>query len=301
MQSKHVRMHAYAEILTIRPLYLVELVTHTATTLKNHRPALCCAHNMTFRSVLCRACPSSGCRTNVSGYWQWCSLRAAATWSHPTVPTAGPCFYLKQQQQILTCTSFLFDSKNDKWNYFFFRKNLTRAQKTETLGNLYMDRICTGCCILLLRPNWQCWGCQHLKIICATFFSFTVLAAINGSLSNTSQSLSALLTGIKMVQNVCGKVCGAHGQLFSCLSFVIWLQYDTFCISHILFSCAVNLLNLLHWGLHDPLLWDVLMCWEVQEFTFNFYSSPSSLKKDFMEISNHHMIYWRQMIKGGAS
>lgn len=124
MQSKHVRTYAYAEILTIQLLYLVELVTHTATTLKNHRPALCCAHNMTFRSVLCRACPSSGCRTNVSGYWQWCSLRAAATWSHPIVPPAGPCFYLKQQQQILTCTSFLFDSKNDKLNYFLLGKTL---------------------------------------------------------------------------------------------------------------------------------------------------------------------------------
>lgn len=80
----------------------------------------------------------------------------------------------------------------------------------------------------MLCPAWRpiqwciTWGSQHLKgrkIICGNLFFFIVLAAINGILSNTSQSLSALLTGITTNQHllvqshVCGNVCAAHGLL----------------------------------------------------------------------------------------
>lgn len=89
---------------------------------------------------------------------------------------------------------------------------------------------------------------------------FIRLAATNGILSHISQNVIALLTGITVNQHLLVQshvwecVCCTWSVVFSCLSFLILLQYDTFPISHILFSSAGNLMNILSRGLHDPLL-----------------------------------------------
>ena len=71
------------------------------------------------------------------------------------------------------------------------------------------------------RPIQWCLTCgfQHLKgskVICASLFFFIALAAINGILNSTPQSLSALLimNWHLLVQNhLHGKVCDARGLL----------------------------------------------------------------------------------------